>query len=160
LVKPLTNGARACGGRLAETAVARLVSELTSRFCSSAPTAAVPMTEPTWRVVLSTPEAAPAIFGSTSLIAVVVIGGNVPPMPRPATIIGARKSYQAECGVAISTAQPMPSANKLRPVSRMYLPPILSVSRPRPGARMIITTEEGAMVRPAFSAEKPSADCR
>jgi len=38
------------------------------------------------------PDAAPAIRGSTSRMAPVVIGGNVPPMPRPATIIGARKS--------------------------------------------------------------------
>ena len=137
-----------------------LVSEAASRFCSSAPTAAVPMTEPTWRVVFSTPEAAPAIRGSTSRIATVVSGANVPPMPRPATISAGRKSYQVECGVAISTTQPMPTANRVRPQIRMYLPPVLSVSLPRKGATKIITSEEGARVSPALSAEKPRADCR
>ncbi len=42
----------------------------------------------------------------------------------------------------------------------MYLPPILSVSRPATGATTIDSSEAGAMVRPARSAEKPSTDCR
>jgi len=121
---------------------------------------AVPITEPTCRTVFSMPEAAPAIRGSTWRMATVVSGANVPPMPRPATTSGARKSCQVEVGVAIRTAQPIPMANSESPVTRMYLPPILSVSRPRNGAAAIITSEDGAMVRPAFSAEKPSADCR
>jgi len=118
------------------------------------------MTEPTCRTVLSMPEAAPAIRGSTWRMATVVSGANVPPMPRPATINGTRKSCQVEVGVAISTAQPIPMANRLSPLTRIHLPPVLSVSRPRNGATAIITTEEGAMVRPALSAEKPRADCR
>ena len=109
---------------------------------------------------MSTPEAAPASLGSTSRMAVVVSGANVPPMPMPATISGARKSCHAECGPATRTAHPMPAANRVRPQVRMNLPPILSVSRPRKGAAKIMTTEAGAMVRPAFSAEKPSASCR
>jgi hypothetical protein len=43
-----------------------LPSSAASRFWSSAPTEAVPMTEPTWRTVFSMPDAAPAILGSTS----------------------------------------------------------------------------------------------
>ena len=157
---PLTNGTRYWAGSAAERMAAWLASEEASRFCSSAPTAAVPMTEPTWRTVLSMPEAAPAIRGSTSRMATVVSGANVPPMPRPATIRGARKSCQVECVLAISTTQPMPTANRLSPLTRIHLPPVLSVSRPRNGAMTIITSEDGAMVRPALSAEKPSADCR
>ena len=97
---PLTNGPRTDAGSPADRMAAWLLSAVTSRFCSSAPTAAVPMTEPTWRTVLIMPDAAPAIRGSTSRIATVVIGANVPPMPRPATIIGARKSCRRECGPA------------------------------------------------------------
>ncbi len=50
--------------------------------------------------------------------------------------------------------------NRLSPVTRMYLPPVLSVRLPGKGTTAIITSEEGAKVRPAFSAEKPSADRR
>ncbi len=158
--KPLTNGARYWAGSAAEWMLAWLVSEEASRFCSRAPTAAVPMTEPTWRTVLSMPEAAPAIRGSTSRMAIVVSGANVPPMPSPATISGARKSCQDECVPAMRTTQPIPMANRESPATRIHLPPVLSVSRPRNGARAIITSEEGAIVRPALSAEKPSADCK
>jgi hypothetical protein len=42
----------------------------------------------------------------------------------------------------------------------MNLPPIRSVIRPATGATNIETSEAGAIVRPAFSAEKPSTDCR
>ena len=40
----------------------------------------------------------------------------------------------------------------------MYLPPILSVSRPATGATNIDTSEAGAIVRPAFSAVNPRTD--
>src|SRR5262249_57673861 len=87
-------------------------------------------------------------------------GGTGRPRPRPARISAGRKSYQVECGVAMSTTQPMPTANRVRPQIRMYLPPVLSVSLPRKGAAKIITSEEGARVSPALSAEKPRGGCR
>ena len=93
-------------------------------------------------------------------MAVVVSGANVQPMPTPATISGARKSYQVECGLATSTTQPIPTANSDSPHIKMYLPPTLSVSLPTPGARMMLISEAGISVSPAFRAEKPSADCR
>ena len=40
----------------------------------------------------------------------------------------------------------------------MYLPPILSTIRPATGATNMDISEAGAMVSPAFSAEKPSTD--
>ncbi len=140
--------------------VAWLVIVDTRRFCSSAPTAAVPMTRPTCRTVLSTPEAAPAIRGSMLRMATVTIGAKMQPMPAPATISGARKTYHADVVVATAAAQPMPTANSVRPLIRMYLPPILSVSRPATGARNIDISEAGARVSPARSAVKPSTDCR
>ena len=62
--------------------------------------------------------------------------------------------------VACSATQPIPAPNSASPDIRMYLPPIRSVNRPATGAMNIDSTEAGAMVRPAFSAEKPSTDCR
>ena len=102
------NGPRTCAGSAAERVVAWLVIADTSRFCSSAPTAAVPITRPTCRTVLSTPEAAPAIRGSMLRMATVTIGAKMQPMPTPATISGARNSYHAEVVVATAPAQPMP----------------------------------------------------
>jgi len=81
-------------------------------------------------------------------------------MPMPATTCGRRKAYQAELGWAISAIEPMPPANSTRPSIRMYLPPIRSDIRPATGATNIETSEAGAIVRPALSAEKPSTDCR
>src|ERR1039457_5900466 len=132
------NGPRTWAGRAAVRVVAWLVRDDTSRFCSRAPTVAVPITRPTWRTVFSTPDAAPAIRGSMFRMAVVTIGANVQPMPNPATISAGRKSYHAELGFAIRTAQPIPA----------------------PGATNIEMSEAGAIVRPAFSAEKPRTDCR
>ncbi len=137
-----------------------VVMSETSRFCSSAPTVAVPRTRPTCRTVFSTPDAAPAIRGSMLRMAMVVSGANVQPIPTPATSRQGRNTYQADVGVAMKPSQPIPTANRNRPVIRMYLPPILSVIRPATGATNIAITDAGAMVSPAFSAEKPSTDCR
>ena len=122
--------ARTCGGSPAELVVAWLVSEATSRFSSSAPTDAVPITVPTWRTVLSTPDAAPAICGLTLRMAVVVIGANVRPCRCPATISGGRKSCHGSWVRPPAPPSPCRPANRVRPLIRMYLPPILSVSRP------------------------------
>ena len=86
-----------------------------SRFCSSAPTPAVPITVPTCRVVLKTPEAAPAIIGLTLRMATVVIGAKVQPMPMPATNCGARKSYQAELAWAIERNGAHPAGEQEQP---------------------------------------------
>ena len=118
----------------------------------------MPITLPTWRVVLNMPDAAPAIRGLMSRMATVVIGANVQPMPMPATSCGAKKSYQAEVGCAMSASQPMPTEKQASPVIRMYLPPMRSDSRPATGAMNIAMTEAGASVRPALRAEKPSTD--
>src|SRR5581483_485192 len=52
-----------------------------SRFCRTASTTALPSADPVWRVVLSTPEAAPAWAGSTLRVAMVCIGDIVKPTP-------------------------------------------------------------------------------
>ena len=153
-------GPRTCAGSAAVRVVAWLVRDDASLFCSRAPTAAVPITRPVCRTVFSTPDAAPAIRGSISRMATVTNGANVHPMPNPATISAGRKSCHAELGRAISAVQPMPAANRVRPDIRMYLPPIRSVIRPATGATNIEMSEAGAIVRPAFSAEKPRTDCR
>ena len=138
---------------------ARLVAiEETSRFCSRAPTAAVPITRPTCRTVFSTPDAAPAMRGSMLRMATVIIGAKMQPMPNPATTRGATNMGHEESGCAISASQPMPTPNRIRPDMRMYLPPILSVIRPATGATNMDTSEAGAMTSPAFSAEKPRTD--
>ena len=54
----------------------------------------------------------------------------------------------------------MPSENRLSPANRIHLPPILSASRPATGATNIETTDIGAVVRPACSADRSSTDCR
>ena len=113
------NGPRTWAGSAAVRVVAWLVRDDTSRFCSSAPTAAVPITRPTWRTVFSTPDAAPLIRGSMLRMATVTRGANVQPMPNPPTISAGRKSYHAELGVAIRAAQPIPAANRAKPVMRM-----------------------------------------
>src|SRR5215472_6765722 len=90
----------------------------------------------------------------------VIIGANVQPMPMPATNCGARKSYQAELVCAMMAMLPMPPAKSTRPTIKMYLPPIRSDIRPATGATNMETSEAGAIVRPALSAENPSTDCR
>ena len=121
---------------------------------------AVPMTRPTCLTVFSTPDAAPAICGSMFRMAVVTSGANTQPMPNPATSSGARKLCQEDVGVAISASQPMPAPNRISPLIRMYLPPILSVIRPATGATTTEISDAGASARPAFSAEKPRSDCK
>ena len=69
------------------------------------------------------------------------------------------KAVHDEPGWAMSAIQPIPTPNRIRPDMRMNFPPILSVSG-RPRSRNIETSEAGAMVSPAFSAENPSTDCR
>src|SRR5215475_15890233 len=128
-------------------------SETERRFWSRAPTAAVPMTAPTWRTVLIMPEAAPATRGSMLRMATVVIGANVQPIPTPAIARLGMKSCHVEWGVAMTAVRPNPTANNIRPDIRMYLPPIRSVMRPATGATNIDTTDAGAMVKPALSAE-------
>jgi hypothetical protein len=156
----VTNRLRTCGGSAAERLAAWLVMVDTSLFCSRAPTVAVPMTSPTCRTVLSTPDAAPAICGWMLRMATVISGANTQPMPNPATISGARKLCHEESGRAIRASQPIPAPNRVSPVIRMYLPPIRSVSRPANGATNIEISEAGAIASPAFSAEKPRTDCR
>src|SRR5215469_17611656 len=159
-VNPATSLSRIGGGSPAERCRAWLGRAAASLFCSSAPTAAAPITDPTWRLVFSKPEAAPATGGSMSRMATVVMGGNTHPMPAPATRNGGRKSYHAELGVAISAAQPMPEANRTRQVIRMYFPPVRSDSLPAAGATNMVMPVAGASVRPAFRAEKPRTDWR
>ena len=60
----------------------------------------------------------------------------------------------------MTAVRPKPMANNIRPDIRMYFPPILSVIRPATGATNMEMIDAGAIVRPALSAEKPSADCR
>ena len=93
-------------------------------------------------------------------MATVVMGAKVQPIPTPATMKLGRNAYQAESGCAIAAAQPIPTPNSTSPVIRMYLPPTRSDRRPAMGAVNIASTEAGARVRPAFSAEKPTTDCR
>ena len=159
-LKPVIRWARVAGGSAVVRALAWLTSATDSLFCSSAPTAAVPMTEPTCRTVLIMPEAAPAIWARCRRMAIVVIGAKVQPIPTPATISVGRKSCQVEWVGAIAAVKPKPMANSIRPENRMYLPPIRSVIRPAAGATNMEMIDAGAMVRPALSAEKPSADCR
>ena len=132
-----------------------------SRFCSRAPTAAVPITAPTCRTVFSMPDAAPAICGSMFRMAVVVIGANMQPMPKPAMASAGMKSCQVEWVVAMADGPGRcRPANSISPDIRMYLPPILSVRRPATGATNMEMSDAGAIVRPAFSAENPSTDWR
>ncbi len=154
----LTNRPRTWGGSAADRALASVAIEETSRFCSRAPTAATPITWPTCRTVFSTPEAAPAMRGSTLRMATVVIGAKMQPRPNPATARGATNVGQLDAGCAIRASQAMPTPNRVRPDMRMNLPPILSTIRPATGATNIDTTEAGAMTSPAFSAVKPRTD--
>ena len=82
-------------------------------------------------------------------MATVVSGAKMQPMPIPATISGGRKEYQTELGVAIQAAHPIPIANSVRPVIRMYFPPMRSASRPANGAMNTEMIDAGASVRPA-----------
>ena len=70
------------------------------------------------------------------------------------------KACQVEWVVAMAAVRPKPIANSISPDIRMYLPPIRSVMRPATGATNMETIDAGAMVSPALSAEKPSADWR
>ena len=81
-------------------------------------------------------------------------------MPRPATTAGARKLIHVESGPATNAMLPMPIVNRTMPAIRMYLPPTRSASRPANGAVTIETSDIGARVSPATSAENPRADCR
>ena len=63
--KPATSFSLAGSGRLPARSCTWLVKPAINLFCSRAPMPAVPMTVPTWRLVLKTPEAAPAIIGLT-----------------------------------------------------------------------------------------------
>src|SRR5215510_5062716 len=100
-VTPATSLSRIGGGSTTERCRGWRVRATASLFCTNAPTAAAPITDPTWRLVFSKPEAAPAAGGSMSRMATVVMGGNTHPIPAPATRKGGRKAYHAELGVAI-----------------------------------------------------------
>src|SRR5262245_14666265 len=150
---PVMNLCLASGGSVPACCTAATGSDAAIRFWSRAPTAAVPITAPTCRTVLIIPEAAPATRGSIFRIAMVVIGAKVQPIPTPAMARAQMKSCHCEVGVAITAVRPKPTANNIRPDSKMYFPPILSVILPATGATNIETIDAGAIVRPALSAE-------
>ena len=133
---------------------------MASCACSTAPMTALPTTAPSWRIVLKTPDAAPVSRGVTSRIAIVVIGAKTQPIPRPASISGGTNVCQLESGDASQKRRPVPVAKRTRPVMRKYLPPNRSTSRPEKGATTIETSDSGATVKPAESADIPSTDCR
>jgi hypothetical protein len=58
----------------------------------NAPNKATPITLPTWRVVLGTPEATPDCLQSTVANKADVIGGTVKPMPAPMMIVCHQRS--------------------------------------------------------------------
>src|ERR1700760_2504986 len=129
------------------------------RFWRTARPSALPRAEPVWRVVLSTPEAAPAWAGSTLRVAIVCIGDMVKPTPRPGIPKPGPRSYQWEAGPATRQIEIRPVAYRVNPVISRYLPP-RSASLPTNGAENPEASEAGAMVRPALIALKPSTVCR
>src|SRR5215471_14760754 len=60
-------------------------STLEDALWKIAPTIALPSTPPSWPLVFSTPEAAPATSGATNRTAVVVSGANSSPGPAATT---------------------------------------------------------------------------
>ena len=103
-----TNPDRYGAGSAADRVVASSRSVVASWFCSRAPTAALPTTEPTWRSVLFTPAAAPASIGGTPRMASVAIGAQMPPMPRPMIATAGQEADPARVGpgLQVSTARP------------------------------------------------------
>lgn len=95
---------------------------------------------PIWRIVFITPEAAPAIVGSTLYMATVTIGPNTQPMPPPAVIRAGWNSHHARPTSVTQVSQAIPAANRVRPVIRTYLPPIRSAIRPATGDSTADTT--------------------
>ncbi len=53
-----------------------------------APTTALPIAAPSWRIVFKTPDAAPASWGEMLRMATAVIGANVMPIPKPEMMAG------------------------------------------------------------------------
>src|SRR5712692_5172865 len=155
-----TNWARKLSGSAPAWLTAWSCNVVARWFCNKAPTTALPMAAPSWRVVLRIPDAAPDICGEMLRMATVVIGAKVMPMPTPATIAGARKLIQVEAGPATYVSQTKPTVNSEMPVVRMYLAPTLSAYRPANGAVNMDVRDIGARVSPAVSAEKPRTDCR
>ena len=154
------NSPRSGAGSAAERVLAWLVIDDSSRFCSRAPTAAVPMTRPTCRTVFSTPDAAPASCGWTL---------------RMATVIERREhTAHAEAGHEQRGQEVLPGGGRGRDQRQPAHPAAeqqqskhqdvlaadLVGQAPGHGRDGIETSEAGAIARPAFSAEKPVTDCR
>ena len=100
---PLTNGCWKAAGKCAAAVTAWSWSAVANWFWSKAPTTAAPMTDPSWRVVFNTPEAAPAIAGLISRMATVVMGANTSPRPTPVSTKGRKKVIWAEVTVTPDT---------------------------------------------------------
>src|SRR5579884_393444 len=111
-------------------------------------------------MVLRKPEADPAIWGRASRIARVTMGAKVHPIPRPETTSGMVRSHDVSDRDRARTTSAMPSAKHVLPNIRMYFPLILSDSRPANPAVKRDVADIGISVSPAWTAVKPSTDCR
>ena len=116
------------------------------------------MTDPSWRVVFNTPEAAPAIAGLISRMATVVMGAKTSPRPTPVSTKGKMKMPWAEVVVASAVTIAAPAPKRARPAISRYFPPKRSARRPAKGATIPAVRDMGANVKPDCNADMPSTD--
>ncbi len=109
-------------------------------------------------MVFNTPEAAPAIAGVMSRIAMVVIGANTSPRPTPVSTQGKKKVSWFELTVATAVTMAAPAPNRASPAIRRYFPPMRSASRPANGATIPAVSDIGAIVNPDSNGVMPRTD--
>ena len=87
------------------------------------------------------------------IITTALIPGRPAPKLLTAEDVAGMKSGQSELTLDCRTRVAAPMPNSVRPVIRMYLPPILSDIFPATGARTRAITDIGARISPALMAE-------
>ena len=107
------------------------------------------MTAPSCRVVLMMPDAAPAMRGSTSRIAIVCSGANVMPRPKPATIRPGSRPTCERVDVRRGDQDAHAAGEQADADEQDPLAADRSAKRPATGATNIEISDIGAVVRPA-----------
>src|SRR5699024_6673374 len=117
---------------------------------------ALPNTEPTCRVVLYTPEPAPACAIGRLRVAVVVSGDQTNPCPTPSIVSGASSVPTAVSGCITADNHTNPPQKHASPKPARLRGCARSASLPTNGARMPESPATGTINSAARSGDSPS----
>jgi hypothetical protein len=130
------------------------------RAVASVASSARPRPPPTWRDVLTSPEARPASRPSTPAVAAIVTGTKEQPIPAAATIEAPSTSALHEPSASIRDSQSIPIPRHVIPKARTRPGPKRPAIRLAIWENTMIAPVIGRNASPASSADSPTTPCR